>query len=136
MSALHPSTAYQPDDQFNPRGGWTRRRIREVLHQAFGNDARKCADTMDNCMLRLRPGWRSAETASACAVGAFIPDDVYMEGMEALTCRDLYLEYPDIDWPLGVMGMAFLQGEHDCAPNDEPVLPYLLRWVQLYVSID
>jgi hypothetical protein len=99
--ATEPNT--KADPAISP--GWTKETIIETLRDRLPQDGTACLDPNGDCVLQNIDGY-------ACAVGAFIPDNLYCPTLEQATMHELMELMPD-GAPLNWEGMIKLQNTHD-----------------------
>lgn len=86
--------------------GWTKEKMKAQIR--LKNNGTRAHDG-DSCKYMTPDGNR-------CAVGCFIPDDQFSEGLlESTDVTDLLIRYKHLKeyMPLEDRGLTFMQGEHD-----------------------
>lgn len=96
--------------------GWTKRKIINHIKKNFKG---KSMDNRGNCLYRGPKGKK-------CALGLFIPDDLYNKNMEfggidIVNLRKFF--------PLGVEGCYELQNVHDCS-EPKNTLSGMIAWIK------
>jgi hypothetical protein len=89
-----------------------------------GNDG--TASTMDGIGCAYR-----GSNNNKCAVGCFIPDDLYRSSFESVWVRNLPQNIIDI-MPLNVEGMVLLQEVHD--DDSDNVREAMIEWIEDHVQ--
>ena len=115
--------------KYKPLNGYTKQTIIETLlaNVPLEGSTKEGACGAAECL------YRNEANTGACAVGAFIPDDVYHAGMEGtgvLTLLPVYA-YISKTMPLSVEGLDKLQRQHDQAVTGylgEPLVE-VINWV-------
>lgn len=118
---------------YQPINGWTKTRIIDHIKTNFKGQAKN--GTI--CQYKTEDGKK-------CAVGLFIPDEVYHIDMESRAVINLMEYNPKLInfMPLPVNALGLLQNVHDAYLNSESgdlrpesqVLPDILAWVEKNVS--
>lgn len=94
--------------KFAPINGWTKRSIKEHITARFKGKSLALLRPPTDCAYR-------GEAGRACAVGVFIPDDLYTPEMEGTAVEGIFLKWPNIiqAMPLPLRGLIRLQRFHD-----------------------
>lgn len=112
--------------------GWTKAKMIEKIYK--GNNGKRCTNSVNGiCAYRGRGG---DNFGNSCAVGVFIPDDLYTENMEGLSAIGLINNYPVlVDYvPLPKDGLDDLQSVHDKNNGIEDVREELKTWINTNVE--
>jgi hypothetical protein len=99
---------------YKPINGWTKESI--VKRLWWRNTGKKSGsiDRKAGFQCRYR-----GDNGNACAVGCFIPDDLYHPSMEGLSVVFLLKDFPLAkSMPLQIEALDRLQHEHDSAVGD------------------
>ena len=101
--------------------GWTKSKIIEQIYK--GNDGFRSSKN-GYCAYR-------GDKNNACAVGCFIPDEVYSDNMECLSATGLINNFTILvdRVPLPVDGLEALQLVHDRNPGGTDVREALKTWI-------
>lgn len=108
---------------YKPINGWTKQDIidnikKEFKGKGYSSIERKCQYRGDN--------------GTKCAVGMFIPDELYNPQMDdGLNVSTLMLNFPGIEsiMPLNLRGLIDIQNIHDKSNRDN-CLNTMLSWVE------
>jgi hypothetical protein len=115
----------------NPMPGWTKSSIIAQLKRR--NNGNKSVNSVNNnCAYR-------GENGNACAIGCFLPDDLYSRSMEGMNIHQLFKLLGGtnaITWmPLSVLAMEELQAVHDYSGKGKgEALKAMVDWVTKNVS--
>jgi hypothetical protein len=119
--------------KYQPINGWTKAEIINAITQ--GNQGTRSMRQLDPrrshvCSYRGVGG-------NKCAVGIFIPDDLYHEDCERRQAWQLLRDYPGLKefMPLPVDALDWMQDVHDYSYESDP-RPALIDWVMDYVKDD
>jgi hypothetical protein len=107
--------------------GWTKEKmIEQIIKKNNGTQSFDIED--DYCMYR--------SNGNACAVGCFIPDELYSKDMEGKTCGAIFFRYPTLGSKMPLKGtvMRELQDEHDYCLRDENVRDRMISWINKNVQ--
>ena len=124
---------------FQTINGWTKQRMKEAIRA--GNNGEQSWQDDKGCLYRTSDG-------NKCAVGCFIPDELYtleMDDMNAdgnslLQGSGAYKIVNQFDllkyMPINVSGLEKMQGAHDCADLRKvpDMRDYLSEWIDQNVE--
>lgn len=111
---------------YKPINGWTKKEIIRAIKRgnkgAKSNLKRYLGDTM-----RVYRG----EDGYKCAVGIFIPDDVYHDSCEGEVVGKLLIDFPGLAtfMPLPTSALDQMQNIHDTCSDHDP-RPELIEWIE------
>jgi hypothetical protein len=111
----------------NPMPGWTKNSIIAQLILKNNGSRSGIQDLDGDFICRYR-----GPDGNACAIGCFLPDDLYSRSMEGMNVRQLFKLLGGVDaitWmPLSVPAMEELQAVHDYRGEGE-ALKAMIDWV-------
>lgn len=102
--------------------GWTKAKmIERVLKK---NNGTQCVDEIDDCQYR-------GDNGNQCLIGAFIPDESYVAGMEGDSIRGLLLGFPLLrqHMPMEERGLSNFQQVHD-HPDSDDIHEVAIEWIE------
>jgi hypothetical protein len=113
---------------YQPLNGWTKTTILRAIREGM-QDRPSYDSQMGTCAYRAPDG-------SRCAVGVFIPDDLYAASCEHKGVDKLLEVYPGLEasMPLALGALRTMQGIHDMACSASDPRPELIAWVQTNVA--
>jgi len=105
--------------------GWTKEKMKERIRERVPTYGARSNE--GGCVYRTNTG-------KSCAVGAFIPDDIYSSDMDdsVATVSELLDDYPELDkiFPVAIQGLEKMQDLHDIeACNNKSVIEPLCDWI-------
>jgi hypothetical protein len=108
---------------YKPINGWTKKEIIKVISNR--PNAQSVSGISEKCVYRGVGG-------NMCAVGAFIPDDLYYKSCEEMPAHSLVNNFTGLRcfMPLDDYAMQALQSLHDCSDSNENINSKLIEWVK------
>ncbi len=125
LGALYASGGW--DMSFATINGWTVDRMIERV-RARNDGTRAMTPGSGVCLYRVggHPG------GNACALGCFIPDELYTDDLEGNGPTELVGFLPELAGllPLGADGLELMQEAHDNHFSDEDMRDFLAGWIR------
>lgn len=110
-----------------PRNGWTKETMIRAISE--GNKGRQStSDKALDCACAYR-----GDGNNKCAIGCFIPDELYIADMDdSGNVENLLEEFPDLKehMPLPTYKLTSLQDIHDLTPPNKDPRPSLIKWIK------
>lgn len=110
--------------KYRPINGWTKEKMIERIQQKnLGRRSINKGSTI--CLYR-------AENGNACAVGSFIPDDLYRKEMDEVGgAYSLVKYFPELvpHMPLDGEPLLAMQSVHDATEDGDDPRPRLVNWI-------
>lgn len=111
---------------FETTNGWTKAEMLAWVMFNYNGKSVRVYRSLHSCRYRGPNGKK-------CAVGMFIPDELYNPLFEGAGACELLQDNPELcsNMPLEPMGMRVLQGIHDDSPtNGDEVLQNMVGWIK------
>lgn len=115
---------------YTPCNGWTKATILRAIREGM-QDRPSWDAEMKRCVYRAPDGAR-------CAVGVFIPDDLYAASCERMGAGVLLATFPGLvdSMPLSEGALLRLQHIHDTTALYVDPRPELIKWIKNNVAED